>query len=68
MPGFYFDCYGNVLPEASELDSRCKDCFGTTSLLDPVAEESEAESMDSSASSTSGEPGPKAPKVELVCE
>ena len=64
-----FDCYGEVLPEAHELDSRCKDCFGTTSVLDPVvAEESEAESLDSSSSATSGEPGPKAPRAELVGE
>ena len=52
---------GDVMPSKSEVDSRCSWCFGCGLALEPALEEegSEAESLDSSSSSTVERPAPK---------
>ena len=58
-----FEPWGEVLPPASELNSRCKRCFGTTVLAPDEEEGSDIESMESSSSSSSGShPAPKKAK------
>ena len=56
-----YEVYGDVLPDRSEMDSRCSWCFGRGPGSDQVPEEegSGAESLDSSSSSTEGKPAPK---------
>ena len=61
-----FEPYGAVTPPLSELHSKCKTCFGTTSVIEgPAEEESAVEPMDSSSSSSSAkEPAPKKKKTK----
>jgi hypothetical protein len=50
-----YDTYGALMPDASELDSKCSWCFGAGSLLKRAEkEESAEESQDSSSSTSSG--------------
>ncbi len=59
----YKECevYGDVMPCAAEVDSRCVWCFGRGPGTEPVLEEegSGAESLDSSSSSTAEKPARK---------
>ena len=56
-----FEVYSDVMPGAAEVDSRCVWCFGRGPGCDPVLGEegSGAESLDSSSSSTTGNPARK---------
>ena len=56
-----FEVYGDVMPSAAEVDSRCAWCFGRGLSLEPALEEegSGAESLDSSSSSTVERPALK---------
>ena len=56
-----FEVYGDVMPGAAEVDSRCAWCFGRGLSLDTALEEegSGAESLDSSSSSTVERPALK---------
>ena len=56
-----FEVYGDVMPGAAEVDSRCAWCFGRGLSLEPALEEegSGSESLDSSSSSTVERPALK---------
>ena len=56
-----YEIYGDVMPSKSEVASRCSWCFGRVLSLEPALEEegSEAESLDSSSSSTMERPALK---------
>ena len=56
-----FEVYGDVMPGAAEVDSRCAWCFGRGLSLEPALEKegSGAESLDSSSSSTVERPALK---------
>ena len=59
-----FEVYGDKVPDEAEIDSQCKDCFGSENMFQPQAELSEVESFTSSSSSSSVgcEPGARRSK------
>ena len=66
-----FEVYGDVMPSNAEVDSRCTWCFGRGLVCEtaPVEEESGAESLDSSSSSTVEKPAAKkARKLLIKCK